>query len=255
MRERIQTEFMGLAGRMRLMAGAILVLALAGAAEAQSHVGFPTVPPPPSIGLPLPSIGLPLPSIGLPPPVNAQPPHGFAHRPVHHLSATIIYFVPYFVPAYGWGIPVAGPTARQEPVRSSEQRPLAGTLRFDVQPAGLLQLYVDGYFVGTNDQFNGEIDLEAGPHRIEIRAPGHETLAFDVRIAAGRSITYRGALKPADVSPAANPTVGGSPDASPTSPTTFYLIPGCYMGNVPPADAKLPESCDKNHVTTFKISH
>jgi hypothetical protein len=37
------------------------------------------------------------------------------------------------------------------------------------------------------------------------------------------------------------------PDVAPPAakaPATFYLIPGCYMGNVPPRDANLPATCD-----------
>jgi hypothetical protein len=36
------------------------------------------------------------------------------------------------------------------------------------------------------------------------------------------------------------------------TPTTFYLIPGCYMGNVPPKDAGLPATCDLSRTQTFR---
>jgi hypothetical protein len=39
------------------------------------------------------------------------------------------------------------------------------------------------------------LKIEAGTHRIEIRAPGYETLAFDVRIEPGKTTTYKGELK------------------------------------------------------------
>ena len=32
--------------------------------------------------------------------------------------------------------------------------------------------------------------------------------------------------------------------AAAKQPETFYLIPGCYMGNVPPKEANLPATCD-----------
>ena len=32
----------------------------------------------------------------------------------------------------------------------------------------------------------------------------------------------------------------------------MYLIPGCYMGNVPPQEVKLPAGCDASRVTTIK---
>jgi hypothetical protein len=126
-----------------------------------------------------------------------------------------------------------------------EPASLTGRLRLDVQPEALLQIYVDGYYVGTADEVNRELELAARPHSIEISAPGHETLKFEVNIDAGRTITYRGALKPADVKP--DSTVQpDAPDvtAQPTARSTFYFIPGCYIGNVPPQDVTLPATCD-----------
>ena len=32
----------------------------------------------------------------------------------------------------------------------------------------------------------------------------------------------------------------------------FYVIPGCYMGNVPPEDTGLPEGCDPRRAITIK---
>jgi hypothetical protein len=74
----------------------------------------------------------------------------------------------------------------------------AGHLRLQVEPA-TAQVYVDGFYTGTVGDFNGSAQdalLEAGPHRIEIRAPGYETLMFDVKSEANRTITYRGSLRP-----------------------------------------------------------
>jgi len=73
-----------------------------------------------------------------------------------------------------------------------------GNLRLIIEP-GTAQVFVDGYFVGSVDDFSGTLAglaLEAGPHRLEFRAPGYETVAVDVRIEAQRTIAYRGALKP-----------------------------------------------------------
>ena len=60
-------------------------------------------------------------------------------------------------------------------------------------------VYVDGYFAGRVDDFDGifqSLRLEGGPHHIQIVAPGFVNLDFDVRIEPGRKITYRGALQP-----------------------------------------------------------
>ena len=71
-----------------------------------------------------------------------------------------------------------------------------GELRLNVSPRHG-QVYVDGYYAGTVDDFDGAfqaLKLDSGDHRIEIVAPGYETLGFDVRINPGRKITYRGDL-------------------------------------------------------------
>jgi hypothetical protein len=60
------------------------------------------------------------------------------------------------------------------------------------------EVHVDGYFAGVVNDFDGVgqgLRLEEGPYHIEIVAEGLEPLAFDVRIVAGRQITYRGDLR------------------------------------------------------------
>jgi hypothetical protein len=71
-----------------------------------------------------------------------------------------------------------------------------GELRLDVSPRHA-QVYVDGYFAGTVDDFDGAfqaIKLAPGAYRIDIVSPGYETLTFDVRITPGQKIRYRGEL-------------------------------------------------------------
>jgi hypothetical protein len=73
-----------------------------------------------------------------------------------------------------------------------------GKLRLKVKPREA-QVFVDGYFSGTVDQFDGvfqRLTLKAGSHRIEIRAEGFETLSFEVLIAPNETVTYSGELKP-----------------------------------------------------------
>ena len=41
------------------------------------------------------------------------------------------------------------------------------------------------------------------------------------------------------------------PPFVPSGDRTVYVIPGCYVGNVSPANLKLPPSCDVKKVTTF----
>ncbi len=56
-------------------------------------------------------------------------------------------------------------------------------------------VFADGYYVGIVDDFDGifqHLNLEAGPHRIEVRLPGDiDAIGFDVIIQPGRTITYR----------------------------------------------------------------
>ena len=59
-------------------------------------------------------------------------------------------------------------------------------------------MYVDGYYVGIVDAFDGifqKLHIDSGPHRIEVRAPGYEPLTFDVRITPDHSTTYQGEMK------------------------------------------------------------
>lgn len=63
------------------------------------------------------------------------------------------------------------------------------------------QVYVDGFYVGVVDEFDGafqKLKLDEGPHRIEIRKEGFETLIFDVRTTYDHTIKLRGELRPTD---------------------------------------------------------
>ena len=72
-----------------------------------------------------------------------------------------------------------------------------GSLRLKIKPRNA-QVYVDGYFAGEVDQFDGifqRLTIDAGNHHIEIRADGHKTIEFDVLIAPGETVTYKGELQ------------------------------------------------------------
>jgi hypothetical protein len=58
----------------------------------------------------------------------------------------------------------------------------------------IAQVFADGYYVGIANDFDGvfqHLNLEAGPHQIEVREPGLEPIAFDVMVQPGRTITFR----------------------------------------------------------------
>jgi hypothetical protein len=72
-----------------------------------------------------------------------------------------------------------------------------GGVRLKVDP-NHAQVYVDGYYVGEVDNFDGmfqKLNLEAGAHRVEIRAEGYVPEQFEVMVIPGETITYRGDLK------------------------------------------------------------
>jgi hypothetical protein len=73
----------------------------------------------------------------------------------------------------------------------------AGSLRLKVKPAHA-QVFVDGYLVGDVDSFDGvfqRLNVEAGSHRIELRAEGYETTQFEVMVIPGKTITYEGDMR------------------------------------------------------------
>lgn len=73
-----------------------------------------------------------------------------------------------------------------------------GSIKLKIKPASA-EVFLDGYFAGQVDDFDGifqRLRLDYGPHRVEVRAPGYEPLVFEIRAQPGRTITYRGELKP-----------------------------------------------------------
>jgi len=99
------------------------------------------------------------------------------------------YYGPYD-PWYGWYPPTP-------PVYAPGPYFDAGAVRLKVKPVNA-EVYVDGYYAGIVDDFDGvfqKLRLDAGPHRIEMKAPGFETLGVDIRIEPDHTTTYRGALQ------------------------------------------------------------
>jgi hypothetical protein len=73
----------------------------------------------------------------------------------------------------------------------------AGALRLKVKP-DTASVYLDGEYVGLVNQYDGmfhKLHLDGGNHRVEIRAPSHQTLTFNVRIEPDHTETYRGELE------------------------------------------------------------
>jgi hypothetical protein len=105
------------------------------------------------------------------------------------------WFDPYYDPYYsGGGYYGGGGGYSYQGSRASRDE---GALRLKIKPRQA-KVYIDGYFVGTVDSFDGlfqKLGLEGGGHQVEIRADGYESLQFEVLITPGESVTYKGELK------------------------------------------------------------
>jgi hypothetical protein len=185
---------------------------------------------------------------------NPRPVHpiyrpGFGRPPIYYPLPPYGYYFPFTT--YGYG----ASTVTTEQVAPPPPEPETGFLRLD-----LLQVFVDGLYLGTIDDLGDDIELGLGPRRIELRAPGYRTLIFDTRIEFDRTVVYRGALDPVEQAPEApstrafeTPQAPQTPEAAkaPQGSRTMYLIPGCYMGNVQPTAAMLPPGCDISKLVTM----
>jgi hypothetical protein len=184
------------------------------------------------IGSTIGPVGLPLPPIGLPPLAGpAQTRRHSGRRFRENVFFPVPMMVFYIQPA---------PARAPEPAARPVEPPAPGRLILDIEPAGA-QVFADGYYVGVPQDFSASRGgglLEAGLHRIDLSAPGYESMAVDLRVTPGQPVTYRAALK-------ALPPTASAP------PSTFYLIPGCYMGNIPPKDAHLPATCDQKRAVIW----
>ena len=158
------------------------------------------------------------PAPGRPPAVAVRPPiRPYAYRPYVYRP---YYYTPYRPGvslgfyfgypgyagpyAYGYGAPYGYPYRYGYPpygygYPAYAARPYGG-VRIDL-PQREAEVYVDSYYVGIVDDFDGalqQVNLEPGPHRVEVRLDGFEPVAFDVNVEPGRTITYRSALRQAE---------------------------------------------------------
>ena len=94
----------------------------------------------------------------------------------------------------------------------------AGAARIEVKPREA-EVYVDGYLVGTVDDFDGwlqRLHMPPGEHEVQIYLPGHRTLRERVLFRPGATIRISGALEPlpegAPDEPRPVPPSGGAPE-------------------------------------------
>jgi hypothetical protein len=128
--------------------------------------------------------------------------YGYSRIAPRIIRPTIVTVIPYrpyvYRPSLGLGIYYGAggsypygytPRGYYDPIPG---RPYGG-LRITGAPREA-HVFADGYYVGIVNDFDGifqHLNLEAGGHRIEIEIPGYETIAFDVMVQPGRTITLR----------------------------------------------------------------
>ena len=176
---------------------------------------------------------------------------GYGRPPIYYPLPPYGYFFPFTT--YGYGYETSVTTAEVTP---PPPEPETGFLRLEVEPRHLLQVFVDGLYLGTIADLGDDIELRLGARRIELRAPGYRTLIFDTRIEFDRTVVYRGALEQIEelhlCAPAGTPgTQAPQAPEAPAGSRTMYLIPGCYMGNVQPTAVMLRPGCDISKLTTM----
>ncbi len=92
---------------------------------------------------------------------------------------------------YRYGSPYRGRVYGYVPAPVYGARIYYGDVRLQVRPRDAA-VFVDGYYAGIVDDFDGpfqHLDLEPGPHSIEVRIPGAPPISFDVNVQPGRTVT------------------------------------------------------------------
>ena len=256
-----------------MKAGSFAVVALAILTAGVSMAGAQQPPPPPSTSLPPApaALSVPNPLAGFRPGPRDlyRSPDGsdrFQHLSQYPAPPPPIFVVPgvyfpgpYYPGAFGYAHGMPAPyyeTSLAETYRMSmaetyrrRQREAArGGLVLQAVP-DMAQVFVDGYYVGLAEEFGQggrAINVDAGAHHVELRAPGYETLTFRVVIEPNSIVRYRGEMQPIATKPAA-----ATAQPHPTAVKSFYVIPNCYAGDKPPTGT-LPKGCDLKKLQTRK---
>src|SRR6185369_4208993 len=105
------------------------------------------------------------------------------------------------------------------------------------------QVYVDNFYAGVVDDFDGlfqHLALRAGPHLVEVRKTGFASLAIELNLYPGQSITYRRAMEPSagDAEPQVTVPVAPAFEEG-AAPPTVAQPPGDVKFDVSPKDAEV----------------
>jgi hypothetical protein len=107
----------------------------------------------------------------------------------------------YGYPAYGYPAPSAAPGYPPASAPGSvavQPGDASAGVSFEITPT-TAEIYVDGTYAGRvaeHGPMSEPLGLAPGRHRIEVRAPGYQTLVFDAEVAAGQVTPYRGTMLP-----------------------------------------------------------
>jgi hypothetical protein len=134
----------------------------------------------------------------------------YGYRPYGHRSYVLPYgYRPYGYhpgwslnlyfgrPSYGYGYPAYGyPSAGYGYYSLAPGRAYGAVRIVDAPRDG--RVFVDGHYAGIVDDYDGvfqHLNLEAGPHRIEVENEGYPPIPFDVRVEPGQTVTVRANLR------------------------------------------------------------
>jgi hypothetical protein len=139
-----------------------------------------------------------------------------------------VYYSPFYSPWYGWyggwyapgwyGWHPYGWYGQYYP-RYGYRYDTTGAARIEVKPREA-EVYVDGYLVGTVDDFDGwlqRLHMPYGEYEIAVYLPGHRTLREKVLFRPGATLKISGALEPLPA---------GSPDEPRPTPEPGTNAPG-----------------------------
>ena len=164
----------------------------------------------------LPPIGLPLPPIGLPPPSKPRPWDGRRHFP--------------------WW------ETRQLP--PWEGGPVRRPVNVDVDRRGV---NVDR----RGHRNNANVVYLWAPYPVAVYQEPQVIVVQQPLVTRIVEVEVPVPAREPQVEQVPRPYVPEPPPFAPTGDRTLYVIPGCYVGNVPPQKVKLPAHCDVTKVTTY----
>src|SRR5688572_29919006 len=118
--------------------------------------------------------------------ISPAPPRGTVTVPAY----------PSYVLRPGSGVGVWAGYPEMFPVATAGHRTTAG-VTFEIVP-GEAEIIVDGQYRGHASEFipGTPLMLPPGHHRVVVRGDGYRQLTFDVSLAVGTIIPYRGSLDP-----------------------------------------------------------